>query len=157
MMYPALLRNQWKCFTRSFIGKRIWLATLGLMPLILYAAFVLIGLGLYFDRLLNVSPGRESLETLNAYLLSAWFSTLGLRFFFQRPPRMSIQPYLHLPIARRKLVRYFQVASFASLHNVYPLLFILPFWMHHVRGLSPETTTKSPITVPGPISSEQLV
>ena len=141
MMYMALLRNQWKCFVRSAIKKRTWLAGLGLLPLVLYVAFVLVGLGYFFNRLLDLSPGRQSLQVLNTYLLSAWLSTLALRFFFQRPPRMSVQPYLHLPIARSRLVRYYQAASLASLHNLYPLFFILPFWLKHVRHLAAEPIT----------------
>ena len=47
---------------------------------------------------------------------------------------MEIHPYLHLPLKRTQLVQYFQAASLVSLHNVYPLLFFVPFWARYVAG-----------------------
>ena len=133
MIYSALLRNHLRRFSRSFEGKRLWLIALGLTPVVTYVVMVLVGLGLYFERLFRPGLGG-ALGLLNTHLLTIFAGMLALRFFFQRPPRMEITPYLHLPIARGRLVAYFQAASLASLHNVYPLLFIIPFWLQHVRG-----------------------
>ncbi len=132
MIYLALLRNHWKSFGRSFEGKRLWLISLGLIPVVTYVVLVLVGLGLFFGRLVRPEGPLGSLGLLNTHLLTAFFGMLGLRFFFQRPPRMEATPYLHLPIARRRLVRYFQAISLVSVHNAYPLLFFLPFWKRHV-------------------------
>ena len=135
MIYVALLRNQWRSFVRSFQGKRLWLIGLGLFPLALYVLFVLVVLGLFFDKIVWIPKGDlGSVGLLNAHLLTLFFGMLVLRFFFQRPPRMEILPYLHLPLKRTQLVQYFQAASLVSLHNVYPLLFFVPFWARYVAG-----------------------
>ncbi|HMB90198.1 MAG TPA: DUF5687 family protein [Rhodothermales bacterium] len=133
MIYAALLRNHWKSFSRSVLGKRSWLVTLGLIPLIAYFVFVLIGLGYFFGRLFAPTLATGGARVLlNAHMLAILSGTLGMRFFFQRPPRMEIGPYLHLPIRRNQLLRYFQAASLISVHNFYPLLFFVPFCMRYV-------------------------
>lgn len=135
MNYLALLRNQWRSFVRSFKGKRLWLIGLGLFPVALYVVLVLVILGFFFDRIVWIPKGYLGpTGLLNAHLITLFFGMLVLRFFFQRPPRIEIHPYLHLPIERTHLVRYFQVVSLASVHNVYPLLFFLPFWTRYVAG-----------------------
>ncbi len=137
MIYLALLRNHWKSFGRSFQGKRMWLISLALIPVVTYVVLVLVGLGLFFGRLVRPAGETGPLGLLNAHLLTAFFGMLAFRFFFQRPPRMEVAPYLHLPIERRRLSRYFQAASLASVHNVYPLLFFVPFWSRYVQGQVP--------------------
>ena len=133
MIYLALARNQWKSFIRSFQGKRLWLVGLGLVPVVLYVVLVLVVLGFFFDKLVRVPRGPLGAQgVLNSHLLTLLFGMLVLRFFFQRPPRMDIQAYLHLPIKRRHLVQYFQGASLLSLHNIYPWFFIMPFWARYV-------------------------
>ncbi len=135
MIYLALLRNQWRSFIRSFQGKRLWLVGLGLVPVVLYLVLVLVVLGLFFDKIIRVPRGSMgAVSVLNSQLLTLFFGMLVLRFFFQRPPRMEIHAYLHLPIERRHLVRYFQGASLLSLHNLYPWFFIIPFWVRYVAG-----------------------
>ena len=135
MLYAALLHNQWLSFTRSFRRQRLWITALVLTPLVLYVVAMLVVVGLFYNRLFG--PATSSLGfvgMLNPHLVSALFGAFTMRFFFQRPPRMAVQPYLHLPIRRERLVRYFQVASLASVHNFYPFLFVLPFWARHVLG-----------------------
>ena len=138
MIYLALARHQWIRFGRSLEGKRLWLIGLGLVPVLIYGTFVLVGLGLFFDQLLApLVAEAPPVHVLDAHLLSAWAGMLGLRFFFQRPPRLEIRSYLHLPVERRHLLRYFQGASLLSLHNLYPLLFFVPFWVKHVLPETP--------------------
>lgn len=133
MVYHALLRHQWTCFWRSFKKKRYWLTALVVAPLVLYIMAVLLVLGFFFDPLLdppNYATGP--LVMLNDHLLNVFIAAFGVRFFFQRPPTLAIEPYLHLPIRRSHLVRYFQTTSLWSVHNLLPLLFLVPFWFRFV-------------------------
>ena len=101
--------------------------------MVFYVVLVLVTIGLFFDKIVWIPEGELGpTGLLNAHLGTLFFGMLVLRFFFQRPPRMEVHPYLHLPIKRFQLVQYFQAASMASLHNVYPLLFFIPFWAHYV-------------------------
>src|SRR5690606_30527802 len=60
-----------------------------------------------------------------------FFALFGIRFAVQRTSRMDIFRYLQLPIPRRKLVIFFQIASLANPHTLLPLLFFLPYWIRH--------------------------
>ena len=98
MIYLALLRNQWRSFIRSFQGKRLWLIGLGLVPVVLYLVLLLVALGFFFDRIMQVPRGpMGALNHLNNQLLTLFFGMLVLRFFFQRPPRMEIPPTCTFP------------------------------------------------------------
>lgn len=116
------------------------MTALVLTPAALYVGLVLVLLAVFFTKLFPVSSDAEALALLNEHLLTALLSLFALRFFFQRPPRLTIQPYLHLPLKRRGLVHYFQVASLASVHNLFPLFFVAPFWARHADAFpDPET------------------
>ncbi|MFQ5568539.1 MAG: DUF5687 family protein [Rhodothermales bacterium] len=132
MIYFALLRNHWKNFGRSFQGKRLWLTLLGVLPVVTYVVIVLVSLGIFFDKIIHVPRSDLGpVSALNSHLFTGFFGMFTLRFFFQRPPRMETLPYLHLPIQRSQLIRYFQVISLVSIHNLYPLFFFLPFWINY--------------------------
>lgn len=133
MLYSTLLRNQWKQTTRTYASRYRWLAILVLVVIGIYVAVLLVTSGFFFWELTRaVGVVEDPVALLNAYGLSAFLALFMARFFFQRPPQVRIQPYLHLPIPRSRLVRYFQFASLASIHNLYPLLFFLPFWYRYV-------------------------
>ncbi len=101
--------------------------------MLFYSAFILLTLGFFFDRFsIELWPGQTPVEIVNQSLLAAFISLFFIRFLFQKTPRMKIVPYLHLPIRRGHLVTFFQGASLLSIHNFYPLLFFVPFWMHFV-------------------------
>ncbi len=99
----------------------------------LYVTTTLLTLGFFFDKFSRLAvPDVPPVRVVNQYLLAAFLSLFFIRFLFQKTPRMKIVPYLHLPISRRSLAAFFQVSSLATVHNAYPLLFFLPFWMRFV-------------------------
>ncbi|MEM6646577.1 MAG: DUF5687 family protein [Bacteroidota bacterium] len=133
MMYRALFRHQRQAFFRTKAARRnivVWVV-FGLISL--YTVFALVGGGILFaDLVAQLDLQKQSALILNEYLLGVFGSLFGLRFLFQRSPQVGLQPYLHLPVPRDQLVRYFQVSSLLSLHNLLPLLFFVPFFMWHV-------------------------
>jgi|GEM_PF-189502 len=138
LTYRTLLQAQWLQYFRSKQANRqlfVWFI-LGIMGL--YVSFTLVTLGLFFDRFaFFIEPGADPVVLFNRYLLGALFGLFGIRFLFQRTPGVKIQPYLHLPIGRKQLVRFFQATSLFSIHNLYPLLFIVPFWYANIAGSYP--------------------
>lgn len=135
MLYPSLLRNQWRQALRAFRFRSRWLSVLVVAALGAYVVFVLTVSGFVFREMLGqFKPGAEPVAFLNAHLLTVFLFLFTLRFFLQRSPQVSLQPYLHLPIPRRRLVRFFATATLASLHNVLPLLFFVPYWARHLAG-----------------------
>jgi len=103
-----------------------------------YTAFILLTLGFFFDRFSHeLWPGEASVDIVNRSLLAGYVSLFFIRFLFQKTPRMKIVPYRHLPLRRRDIVLFFQSASLLSIHNFYPLLFFIPFWMKYVVADAP--------------------
>lgn len=130
MTYYTLLRIQWTRFVRSMRSAQTRPISLGQVLLGLYAAGVLVCAGLFFKRLF----GSNHLPThlFNKHLFANLTALISLRFFFQRPPRLNLQRYLHLPVNRSRLVHYFQIASLASIYNVLPFFFLIPFGLRYL-------------------------
>jgi len=130
--FSLLFRHHTQSFYRHVVRPRWWLGFV-IVPLLLYVAATLAGVGYFAERFLSyLSLEISALELLHDYLLGLFIALLGVRFFFQRPPRLRMTPYLHLPMARSRLVAYFQVSSLVSLHNVLPLFLLVPFWWTNV-------------------------
>ena len=133
MLYRHLLSAQRKQVTRSLSPRYRWLTVTAILFVSLYVGGILFSVGLYFGKLLQaVLPGEEPLALLNRNLFIIFITLFSLRFFFQKTPRLSIRPYLHLPVSRARLVRFFQLFSLISIHNLFPLVFFLPFWLRYV-------------------------
>ncbi|MGI9174660.1 MAG: DUF5687 family protein [Rhodothermales bacterium] len=135
MLYRTLLRHQWKRLTRRTSPTARWIKILAMTVVGAYFTFVLVALGLLAEYFVfEVQPGTTAVHFVNAHLLKILVAMFSLRFFLQRTPRVQIRPYLHLPIPRRQLIRFFQAFSLLSIHNIYPLLFFVPFWVQHLVG-----------------------
>jgi len=132
-VYRLLFRNQWKTSSRTLLSQQSVFMWVVLGVIGFYAGFTLFVLGYFFSAFSErFMAGEEPLHVVNRYLLAMFISLFFMRFLFQKTPRMKITPYLHLPIARNRLILFFQASSLASLHNLYPLIFFLPFWLRFV-------------------------
>ncbi len=128
-----LLRNQFRRLRRSAMrpGERLMVVIVSLLGL--YLAFTLVVLGAFFPKF-AVKFGVETgaLELVNAYALNTLIGLFGLRFLFQKTPRLQLLPYLHLPVRRGYLIAFFVGATTVSLHNLFPLLFTIPLAIWHI-------------------------
>lgn len=133
-MYRLLVRNQWRTIRRTTKTPSSVFLWLVLGGMVLYAVFILLVLGFYFDRFSAIlAPDENAVVLVNRYLIAIFLSLFFVRFLFQQTPRMKLAPYLHLPVRKRTLVTFFQLSSLLSVHNFYPLLFFGPFWFCFVR------------------------
>lgn len=135
-LYLSLIKNHWKYFWRSVKREHRWI-TISAVGLVLFSmTIVLTGGGYFFEGFLrSISVGDGPIGFLNRYLLEIFISLFSLRFFLQQGPKIKMQPYLHLPINRRRLVHFFQAFSMVSFHNIIPYLFFIPFSIRYlVRG-----------------------
>jgi len=131
-----LVRNQLRRLRRSVTrpGDRIMVVLVGILGV--YMAFTLLVLGAFFPKF-AVKFGMEAdpVELVNAHVLGVLIGLFGLRFLFQKTPRLRLLPYLHLPVPRSLLVSFFVGSTTLSLHNVFPLLFTVPFAIRHVAPI----------------------
>ncbi len=132
-VYRQLLVHHWKSFSRSLSRKHRWLTVLAGGLVMLYVTSVLVSVGIFFSEIFRgMTAAFNPVVFLNQHLLEVLLGLFSLRFFLQQGPRMKIRPYLHLPIPRRHLVRFYQLFSLVSFHNFIPYLFILPFWVRYL-------------------------
>jgi hypothetical protein len=127
-MIRLLLSHQWKESTRSSVWQKNLAINLvlGFFMLLLLSYVVL--LSLFLDRILEAGwPDEDPVALVNRALLYYFLIDLGLRFFMQELPVLGIQPYLHLPVGKSKLVHFVLWKSITSLFNFLPLLLFIPF------------------------------
>lgn len=113
-------------------GPNVYIRAL-LIVVALYFAFSLAISGWRFGVIAKVVIGHYNpIVLLNDYLLTLLFSLFGIRFLFGKNPRFKFLPYKHLPIPRKSLIRFFQISSLATLHNLLPMCFVVAFWFSHI-------------------------
>ena len=131
-IYGLLVRNHWKSVVRTLRRKHRWLSIIAVSLILIYLTFVLVGMGFFFREVFRTTAGRDPVGFINRYLLEVFIGLFSLRFFLQQGPKLKMQAYLHLPISRVKLVRFFQAFSLLSFHNVIPYLFFVPFALRYL-------------------------
>ncbi len=142
-LYLLLIKNHWRFFWRSVKRRHRWLTIIAVSMVLLYLTFVLVGMGIFFKEVLaGSSAGDDPIGFINRYLLEIFIGLFSLRFFLQQGPKLKIQPYLHLPISRKRLVYFFQAFSLLSFHNIIPYLFFIPFSIRYLwQGYAGPTGT----------------
>ncbi|MXX36734.1 MAG: hypothetical protein F4Y91_21330 [Gemmatimonadetes bacterium] len=145
MLYHNLLRHQWKEFIRNPSWSGISVAyAIFLVLLALYFLLVLALSGAFIGRLLtSQDPTADVVRVVNQHLLSGFLLLFLGRLLFQNTPQVNIGPYLHLPISRSALVRFFSFAALFHLHNLLPLAFFIPFWISNLALDYPTSTSLS--------------
>jgi len=79
------------------------------------------------DMLIKVVPNTSPMAVVNRYLIYYFGIDLILRFYFQNMPLISVQPLLHLPIRKNRLVTYLLNKTLPHPNNLAPLFIIIPF------------------------------
>jgi hypothetical protein len=128
-----LARNQLRRLRRTVSrpGDRLMMLIVGVLGF--YMAFTLVVLGAFFPKFaLKFGVDAGPVELVNAYAVSILFGLFGLRFLFQKTPRLQLLPYLHLPVGRGCLIGFFVASTTLSLHNLFPLLFTVPLAVFHI-------------------------
>lgn len=145
MLYRNLLRHQWKEFIRNPSWSGISVAyAIFLVLLALYFLLVLALSGAMIGHLLtSQDPAADVVRLVNQHLLSGFLLLFLARLLFQNTPQLKIGPYLHLPISRPALARFFSFAALFHLHNLLPLAFFIPFWISNLALDYPAFTSLS--------------
>lgn len=134
-MIKTLLSHQWKEATRSSVWQKNLAVNLilGLFMLVMLLYVVL--LSLFLDKIITAAwPGKDPVAMVNGALLYYFLIDLALRFFMQELPVLGIQPYLHLPVSKGKLIHFVLWKSITSLFNFLPLLLFIPFALKVLPG-----------------------
>ncbi len=127
-MVSTLLSHGWKKFTRSpaFTKEITASIFLGLMAVMMVGYTLGLGFGLnaIITKVLN-KP--DSFTFLNMLLLYYFVVEFVMRYMIQNVPVLDIQPYLHLPIKRSRIMHFLLVKSLVHVMNFMALLLFIPF------------------------------
>lgn len=98
---------------------------------ILFSVFIVVylifgGIGTY-KIIKRLFPETDTFYVFNSILIYVFLSDLFLRSIIQKLPRISIMPYLLLPIKRKNITEYFISKTFFKIINLYLLFIIIPF------------------------------
>ncbi len=136
-IFFRFLGIEWKEARRSPLWHKNLLVNLVLGISFLYLIGMLVALGVLLDDILIKIPVegidyntfKESfvLRRLDRFLLYYFFIDLIIRYFMQKLPALSVQPFLHLPIKRSKLIHYMLAKSVMSPMNWFHWLIFIPF------------------------------
>jgi len=132
-MIKDLLVQGYKNYFRSPVwGKslaaNIVLSLLALMML----TYVLLG-GLFLIEIVErLAPNSEPRTVINGLILYYFGIEFMLRFFLQGSPVLFIEPYLHLPIKKGRMIHFMLKKSAFSAFNLLAFLLFLPFALRHL-------------------------
>ena len=127
-LLPLLIQQQVKSRIRSFkaqgkLGSSIVMTLFGA-----YIAFTLFTLGAFLPVFVDEIRGDMSTHGLvDRHTLSTLVGLFFLRFLLQKTPKVQVESFLHLPFPRWLLVGFFCAASVFSAHNIFPLIFAVPY------------------------------
>jgi hypothetical protein len=129
-----LIAHQLKEATRSPLWHRSLATNLVLGMVVAYLLLNLAVVGFLVDVLLrHAFPNEGPVAVFSGGLLYYFAMDLLLRFLLQKVPTLSIQPYLHLPINRSRLVHYLLARTCLSSFNWLPWFVFVPFAFRAVR------------------------
>ncbi|MCF8296691.1 MAG: DUF5687 family protein [Saprospiraceae bacterium] len=127
-MIARLLKHYKKeTFRSSVFTKNLTISIIVGFFMFLGALYLLM-IGLLIDKILTEAfPDNDPIIIFNGILLYYFAIDLVLRFLLQGVPVVSIQPYLHLPVKKQKIIHYFLIRSIIRYVNILPLFVMIPF------------------------------
>jgi hypothetical protein len=127
-MVATLLSHGWKKFTRSsaFAKEAAASVFLGIMALMMVGYTLALGFGLNYLITEGLNQ-PDSFLFVNMLLLYYFVVEFVMRYMIQNVPVLDIQPYLHLPIKRSRIMHFLLVKSLVHVMNFSVLLLFTPF------------------------------
>ena len=118
----------WRELTRSAYFSKNMAAKGVLIFLVIYFSAVALLLGFNLsEHLAKAYPNQSQISAFNSLIFIYVGFELVLRIMVQSLPTFGFQPFLILPVKRKKIARYMLNKSLLHFFNVLPLLLILPF------------------------------
>lgn len=127
-MISTLISLNWKEKFRSPIWAKNMIANIFLALAAIMLLSYAVGLGLFLSYgLEEFLPGKDPVVLINGALIYYLFFEFMMRFFLQNVPVLSIQPLLHLPIKKSKVIHFMLRKSQISVFNLLAILIFTPF------------------------------
>jgi hypothetical protein len=135
-MLGTFLDHQWKAFWRSK-NKGGTIATqifIGIIVVYLLGVAFFLGFGME-AFITQFFPGKDVFTVFNGVILYYFAVDFLMRMQLQELPTLSVVPYLHLKIPKKKIVNFLNTRALFSAFNVLPLFLFLPFCATAISGV----------------------
>jgi len=127
-MIKYFIYHKWKESVRSTVFQKNLIINIFLGLFIIYLLLSFATLGFFIDVILEKSfPDQNPIYVFNGFLLFYFGFELVMRLQLQELPVMAVQPYMHLPISKKKIIHYLLSQNLISFFNFLPLLISVPF------------------------------
>ncbi|MHC1706807.1 MAG: DUF5687 family protein [Bacteroidales bacterium] len=126
-MFRRFLVLQWKTAIRAPMWQKNLILNLIIGFFLLLTFAYLLMIGIFLDEIFeDFFPEYNPFELFNSILLYYFLIDLLFRFLFQSLPRLNIESYLHLPLAKSRIIHYMEGRSIFDVFNFMPLTVIIP-------------------------------
>lgn len=138
-MIKILISHSFKQQFRSPVWAKNLVANIFLgFAALLLSAYLLI-FGIFLPEVVEaLNPEANPIDFINGLIIYYFAFEFFMRFFLQNVPVLAIEPYLHLPMPKRKIIHFMLRKSQVSVFNILAILIFTPFT---VRVLIPELGT----------------
>jgi len=127
-MVAMLLSHSWKKFIRSVSFTKELATSIFLSLLALMVVGYSLALGFALDPIITKGLKQpDSFQFLNNLLIYYFGFEFMMRYFMQNLPVLDVQPYLHLPLKRSRIVHYLLTKSLVHVLNSSVFLLFGPF------------------------------
>jgi len=134
-MLFTFLGHQWIAFTRSR-GKNTNIVVQVIMGLaILYLLACAVAAGVFMGKILPAAfPNKDVIVVFNGLILYYFVLEFLSRLQLQELPTLSVVPYLHLNIPKKKIVGFLNIRALFSAFNLIPVFIFFPFCLMNISG-----------------------
>ncbi len=135
-MLSTFLSHQRKSFWRSR-NKGGSIATQIIIGFfMLYFLVIAVGIGFGMTIFLpKIFPNQGIMTSFNGIILYYFAFDFLMRLQLQDIPTLSIIPYLHLKISKRKIINFLNAKALFSAFNIWPLFLFFPFIFIEIGGV----------------------
>ena len=134
-MLLTFLNHQWTAFRRSR-GKSTNIAVQIIMGIaILYLLACAIAAGVFMGKIIpGIFPNKDVIVVFNGLILYYFALEFISRLQLQELPTLSIVPYLHLNIPKKKIVSFLNIRALFSAFNIIPIFIFFPFCLMNISS-----------------------
>lgn len=127
-MIKTLISHSFKQQYRSSVWAKNLVANIFLGFAGLVLSIYMLVLGIFLSEIIDaLAPESNHIELLNGLIIYYFAFEFFIRFFLQNVPVLAIEPYLHLPMPKRKIVHFMLRKSHISVFNLISILLFTPF------------------------------